>query len=247
MYDYRILCRKGRAMTDFDFEQFKKDLLDGVGSAADAVATAAKETSGSVMRFKDFSETGRDLFLTGAVTSHGGNLSVSDGASIWISRTGAMLGHLTPGDVVQVNWNPSPADEQASMELVVHRAIYHAIAQKASEAGAAFGARAIVHAHTKHTVFRSLVSDQLEPPDSEGKLVLGTAVPVLSPEVTVASPEVAGLMAAQVLQGSSIAIVRGHGPFALADTIENAYRLISCLEYSAELLTLFETTGHKPA
>jgi L-fuculose-phosphate aldolase len=234
-------------MTDFDFEQFKKDLLDGVGNAADAVSSAAKETSGSVMRFKDFNETGRDLFLTGAVTSHGGNLSVSDGTFIWISRTGSRLGHLTPGDVVQVDWNPGPADEQASMELIVHRAIYHALAQKATETGAAFGARAIVHAHTKHAVFRSLFSDAIEPLDSEGKLVLGERVPVLAPEISVASPEVADLMAAQVFRGSSLAVVRGHGPFALSDTLENAYRLVSCLEYSAELLTLFEMSGRTPA
>ena len=34
-----------------------------------------------------FKEVGRDLFLSGAITSHGGNLSVSDGESIWITRT----------------------------------------------------------------------------------------------------------------------------------------------------------------
>jgi L-fuculose-phosphate aldolase len=234
-------------MADFDFDQFKKDLLDGVGNAADAVSNAAKETSGSVMRFKDFTETGRDLFLTGAVTSHGGNLSVSDGTFIWITRTGAMLGHLLPGDVLQVGWDPSPADEAASMELVVHRAVYHAVAQKAAEAGAPFGARSIVHAHAKYTVFRSLFSETIEPVDSEGKAILGTSIPVLAPKNTIASPEVGELMAEQVRAGSSHAVIRGHGPFALADTLAHAYRLVSCLEYSAEILTLLEATGHKPA
>lgn len=234
-------------MADFDFEQFKNDILEGVGNAADAVSSAARETGGDVMRFKHFNETGRDLFLTGAVTSHGGNLSVCNGAFIWITRTGAMLGHLMPGDIVQVGWEPGPADETASMELVVHRAIYHALAQKAAETGAAFGARAIVHTHSKHTVSRSLVSTAIEPLDSEGKLILGTSIPVLAPGSTVASPEVGELMAAQIHAGSSLGIVRGHGPFAVADTLENAYRLVSCLEYSAELLTLLDTAGRKPA
>jgi L-fuculose-phosphate aldolase len=230
-------------MADYDFEQFKKDFLDGVGNAADAVSSAAKETSGSVIRFKDFNEIGRDLFLTGAVTSHGGNLSVSNGTYIWITRTGSMLGHLLPGDIVQVGWDPGPADEAASMELVVHRAMYHALAQKADETGAVFGARAIVHAHSKHTVLRSLISNAIEPLDSEGKLILGESIPVFSAENTVASPEVAQLLAAMARAGSSIAVVRGHGPFALADTLEHAYRLVSCLEYSAELLTLLDSTG----
>jgi L-fuculose-phosphate aldolase len=234
---------EGTIMVDFDFEQFKRDVLDSVSNAADAVSNVAKETSGDVARFKHFNETGRDLYMSGAVTSHGGNLSVSDGSSIWISRTGAMLGRLTPGDVLRVNWEPSPSDENASMELVVHRAMYRAYAECATRAGVPFGARAIVHAHTKYTVFRSLIADCVEPADSEGKLLLGAKVPVLAVEKTVASEEVAALMAKQVAAGVSVAIIRGHGPFAWADSLENALRLISCLEYSAEVLTLFEMTG----
>lgn len=233
-------------MADFDFDQFKKDLLDGVSSAADAVSNAAKETGGDVVRFKHFKETGRDLFLSGAVTSHGGNLSVSDGTSIWITRTGTMLGHLTPGDILRVGWEPSVADEQASMELVVHRAMYQAHANCAARANAPFGTRAIVHAHTKYTVFRSLVDDAIKPPDSEGKILLGAEVPVLAATKTVASEEVAALMAERVAAGAAVAVIRGHGPFACADSLENAFRLISCLEYSAELLTLLEMTKRKP-
>jgi L-fuculose-phosphate aldolase len=233
-------------MADFDFEQFKKDLLDGVGNVADTVGAAARDTGNDVMRFKHFNETGRDLFRAGAVTSHGGNLSVSDGTSIWITRTGAMLGHLKPNDIKQVGWEPSTLDAQASMELVVHRAIYRAWAGRTAAKGEPFGIRAVVHTHTKHTVFRSLVEDSIAPPDSEGKLTLGAAVPVLVCEKTVASEEVAALMAAQVAAGSLLAVVRGHGPFALADNLENAFRLISCLEYSSELLTLIDSTGRTP-
>jgi L-fuculose-phosphate aldolase len=262
---------EGTIMADFDFEQFKKDILDGVGNVADAVSNVAKETGSDVVRFKHFNETGRDLFTSGAITSHGGNLSVSDGISIWISRTGAMLGHLTPNDVLRVDWDPSPADENASMELVVHRAMYRAYAEcvaranagmgadagasagadagasvsASTNAGVSFGMHAIVHAHTKYTVFRSLVSDFIEPVDSEGRLLLGAKVPVLAPEKTVASEEVAALMAEQVASGSAVAVIRGHGPFAWADSLENAFRLVSCLEYSAETLTLFEMTKRK--
>jgi L-fuculose-phosphate aldolase len=230
-------------MVEFDFEQFGKELLDGVNTAADAVSTAARDTGNDLMRFKRFNGIGRDLFASGAVTSHGGNLSESDGRSIWITRTGSMLGHLVPGDVVQTEWEPGPADERASVELVVHRAIYHAWANLAQGAGAPFGVRAIVHAHTKHTTFRSLVEDSLAPVDSEGLLLLGATVPVLTPQKTVASEEVAALMAEQIARGCSVAVVRGHGPFAVADSLENAWRLVSCLEHSAELLTLFEMTG----
>jgi integrase/recombinase XerD len=38
--------------------------------------------------------------------------------------------------------------------------------------------------------------------------------------------------------GARIAVLRGHGPFAAAPTLREALRLISCLEYSAHLITL---------
>jgi L-fuculose-phosphate aldolase len=245
-HELNVFLKKGWAMADFDFDQFKKDLLDGVSNAADAVSNVARETSGEVVRFKHFNETGRDLFSNGMITSHGGNLSVSDGTSIWITRTGAMLGHLAPSDILRVDWEPNPSDQHASMELVVHRAMYHAYAGCATQAGAPFGTRAIVHAHSKHSVLRSLVDDAIKPLDSEGKALLGEKVPVLAAAQTIASEEVAALMAAQVASGVAVAVVRGHGPFAWADSLENALRLISCLEYSAELLSLLEMTRRKP-
>ncbi len=233
-------------MAEFDFEQFKKDLLDGVSTAADTVASAARGASDDVLRFKHFNETGRDLFLSGSVTSHGGNISVSDGNSIWISRTGAMLGRMTPGDVIRVDWSASDKDREASQELIVHRAVYHALARESLMQGVAFNSKAIVHAHSTYTVFRSFFEDYILPIDSESIMILGTSVPVLSVNRSIASEEVAARMEELVRTGGHIAVVRGHGPFAIADTLEEAYKLISCLEQSAHLLTLFEQTGRKP-
>jgi len=38
----------------------------------------------------------RDLYLTGLVTSHGGNMSLRLGEKILITRRGSMLGYLEP-------------------------------------------------------------------------------------------------------------------------------------------------------
>ncbi|MDR3053560.1 MAG: class II aldolase/adducin family protein [Coriobacteriales bacterium] len=233
-------------MADFDFEQFKKDMLDGVSSAADSIASAAKGAGDEVVRYKQFNETGRDLFLSAAVTSHGGNLSVSDGTTIWITKTGSMLGHLTPNDILPLAWAPSERDRDASIELPVHRAIYQALGREALAQGLPFGSKAIVHAHTPHTIFRSLIEDAIVPLDAEGILALGAAVSVLTPSQVIASQEAAELLAQSITEGTRIAILRGHGPFAVADTLAGAYRLISCLEQSAFLLNLFEQTGRKP-
>ena len=45
-----------------------------------------------------FQQFGRDLFIMGLTTSHGGNMSVRMGDRIIITRTGAMLAHLTERD-----------------------------------------------------------------------------------------------------------------------------------------------------
>jgi L-fuculose-phosphate aldolase len=173
-----------------------------------------------------FSLIGRDLFVSGAVTSHGGNLSVRDGDRILITRGGAMLGRLGWNDVVETSIDACDADAGCSRELIVHRAIYHTT-----------NAKAIVHAHTTHTIFRSLIEDEILPIDSEALYVIGRSVPVLSPRVTIASPEAAEMLS-EVLQATNVAVLRSHGPFAIGDTLEEAFYRISVLEASCTILDL---------
>ena len=194
-----------------------------------------------IIRAGEFITIGSDLAASGAVTTHGGNLSMCNGKQIYITKTGSQLGHLDASDIIVVDWEASAADETASMELLVHRAMYHALAQRLiDEQGEAFDEAAIVHAHALHTVFHSLKSESIQPVDSEGIFVLGDKIKVFSPEKTIASDQVATLMANAVLAWEKIAVIRGHGAFAIADTLAGAHRLVSCLEYSAQLLTLIQ-------
>lgn len=176
--------------------------------------------------FNSFIETGRDLFLTGAVTSHGGNLSVRVGDRIFITRRGSMLGRLSEDDIVETGLNECEEDVHCSRELVVHRAIYQTT-----------GAGAIVHAHTTHTIFRSLIEDEIVPIDSESLYLIGGAVPVLAPAQAIGSAEAAEMLS-EVLQSVSVAVLRSHGPFAVADTLEEALYRISALEASCMILDL---------
>lgn len=177
--------------------------------------------------FASFRDTGRDLFLTGAVSSHGGNLSVRVGDRILITRSGSMLGRLTRADILETAIDACPEDEGCSRELVVHRAIYRAT-----------DAHAIVHAHTVHTIHRSLVSDVIIALDSESKAILGD-VPVLSAEQTIASPEAAAVLS-EALREKKVAVLKTHGPFARGATLEEAFYHVSCLEASAEILDLVD-------
>jgi L-fuculose-phosphate aldolase len=242
-------------MTDFDFERLRSEIIDGINYAAQSVSSTAKDISADVMRYKRFVENGRDLFVSGAVTSHGGNMSESNGESIWITQSGAMLGRISPSSIIETAWNTDSRDATASVELLVHRAIYHALA--ATQEGFPVGSScdgtaqtcdtaehkrgvvaAIIHAHPAHTIACSLSRTEIRPIDAEGMLLLGESVTVITPQSAVASPEAASMMADVVSNGARIAVIAGHGPFAVASDLETAFKLISCLERSCQILNI---------
>lgn len=182
--------------------------------------------------YERFRDIGREIYTAGLISTHGGNLSIRDGADrIVITRRGSRLGHLREDDLIATGIDACPADEGCSRELVVHRAIYRAC-----------DARAVVHAHAVHTVYRSLVGDSIAPLDSESRYVIGASVPVLAPRETIASPEAAKMLAEAFAGGAEIAVLRAHGPFAVGATLEEAFYHITCLEASCRILDLRDAT-----
>jgi L-fuculose-phosphate aldolase len=183
--------------------------------------------------FEQFEWVGRDLYASGAVSSHGGNLSARlDDESMLITRTGSMIGRLTPADIIETSLVAcgDPRDAYCSVELVVHRAIY-----------ASTGARAIVHAHAIQTVVRAFVDDVIVPLDSESKLRL-TDVPVIVASEVIGSAEAGALLAAALID-RRIAVLRTHGPFARGISLEDAYQAVSCLEASCAVLNRLDAMG----
>jgi len=173
--------------------------------------------------FAAFREIGRDLFLRGLVSSHGGNMSVRTPQGICITRTRCMLGRITRNDVVEADAvGPGPNDSLASSELIVHRAIYRST-----------GAGAVLHAHPPHATLLSMVRDALVPIDPEGCSLL-QKVSIVSVDRTVAagSPESTGAVS-EALRAYGIVMLKKHGSFARGDTLEDAYMLTSCLEASS--------------
>jgi L-fuculose-phosphate aldolase len=185
--------------------------------------------------FETFEWVGRDLYASGAVSSHGGNLSVRlDDERMLITRSGSMIGHLGAGDIIETSLVAcdDPRDAQCSVELVVHRAIY-----------AETGAHAIVHAHAIQTLARSFLDDVIVPPDSESKLRLVDA-PVVVAEETIGSARAGALLAAALVD-RRVAVLRGHGPFARGESLEDAYQAVSCLEASCSVLNLLEAMDRR--
>jgi len=184
--------------------------------------------------FEQFSRIGRDIYLAGLISSHGGNMSARVGDRILITRRGSMLGRLAEHDIVETSLDSSGSDDAlASTEIVVHRAIY-----------ANTAAMAVIHTHSPHSILRSMIEDEIVPIDSEGNFLL-RKVPVYSFLQTIGSPDVA-VAAASGLRDYRCVLVRGHGPFAAGAALEEAFQWITSLEMSCKILNLRDQTGAKP-
>src|SRR3970040_2014228 len=138
-----------------------------------------------------FRAAGRMLWEAVLVSSHGGHMSarLPDGALL-VTRTGAMLGRLSEGDLVTVTADGSSRGEP-SMDTALHRAVYEAS-----------GAQAVLHAPPPHAIALSLAMDVIQPADAEGRLRLG-AVPVVETEGV-----------AEGLRDAAIVMARGHGSYS---------------------------------
>lgn len=180
---------------------------------------------------EQFRRIGRDLFVAGLISSHGGNMSVRQGDRILITRRGSMLSQLEERDIIDIGLEENDANVTlASTEIVVHRAVYQGTS-----------ALAIVHTHPPYAIAQSLVKDEIVPVDSEGSYLLHK-VPVVEAQLTAGSAEVAELLP-RWLKEYDLVMLRGHGPFGIGHLLEEAYQLTSVFEMTCRILTLSEGLG----
>jgi len=178
-----------------------------------------------------FQDLGRDMFLTGLVSSHTGSLSVRSDDQAVISRRGAMLGRLSAADLVAFNIGddcPSEAPDDA----IVHQAIYRTT-----------DAQAVVYARPPATMALSLIEDRLSPANGEAADVFGNA-PVLITQRPMGSPDVAHLVS-RALRESRIVALRGYGVFARGSDLEDAFHMVSLLEEMCNVARIFRTLSRE--
>lgn len=174
-----------------------------------------------------FQELGRDLFLTGLVSSHTGSMSIRVDGRALISRSGAMLGRLAESDLVEFPFDEQPPAEAAE-DVLVHQAIYRST-----------DAKAVIYARPPCTMALALVEDRLSPAHDEGAEALGSA-PVLISQRPISSPDVAQLIA-MTLRESRIVALRGHGVFARGEDLADALHMVSLLEEMCKVTHLLRT------
>ena len=181
------------------------------------------------MLISQFQTVGRDLCARGLVSSHSGNLSIKLGERLCITHRGSMLSCLEEHDLVETGINKNDRSTPlASTELVVHRTIYKRTS-----------ASAIVHAHPAYAIALSFTEKEIVPPDADGRLLL-SKVPVLGWKTTLKLGELADEIA-EALKAHKVVLVHGHGSFAAAQLLEEAYQYTTALEASCRLLYLLKT------
>ncbi|MGK0617981.1 class II aldolase/adducin family protein [Meiothermus cerbereus] len=179
-----------------------------------------------------FQQVGADLFAAGLASATSGNYSVREGEGLWITRSGVQKAHLTPEDVMFLPLLPDPKrDQGASVERVIHRAIYQQT-----------DATAVVHAHPRHAIALSFHLEAIVPIDLEGRYYFDQ-IPVVAPTTLSATQEAADAVA-RVLQHHPACVVRGHGAFVKSSlnlpekALLQAYSLMTSLEEACEVLFL---------
>jgi L-fuculose-phosphate aldolase len=153
--------------------------------------------------------------------SHSGNASVRDGDTVWITPTGCCADTLCEDDLVACTIEGEVGD-QASLDAPLHIAVYQQNPQS----------RAVLHSHGPHAVALTLNGKNFTPRDFEGQFYFAE-VPVLTiqyQDYLKDSPA----QVARALKEHKVAIVCGHGIYAHAETINQAYKWNCSLELSAQ-------------
>jgi L-fuculose-phosphate aldolase len=174
---------------------------------------------------EEIAKFGRKLVENGLTTSFFGNISAVDGEKMLISRTGSMLDELEGDQVVEVHLkNLAETDCAASSELCVHRKI-----------AVATGARRIMHAHTVYSILVGDIFSGAASFDVAEVLPFLGYVPIAAGKS--GSEELAENTARALLK-NKVVIVKGHGVFAVGDTLKECYIYVSALEFHSKELIL---------
>lgn len=162
--------------------------------------------------------------------SHSGNLSVRCGTDFWITPTGACADTLQADELVRCRLDEVPV-AGASLDAPLHREVYRRNPE----------AVAVMHSHGPYSIAITLDGGDFVPADFEGQYYFGR-IPVLDipyAEYTARSPAAV----ATALVESPAAVVRGHGVYVGAASLNLAYKWTCSLESSARIAWLARRAG----
>jgi len=184
--------------------------------------------------WKEIAKYGKKLHDKGYMVSHSGNLSIRGGDKMYIKRRGAAADEIGPEDVIEADlFEEDSSIILSSTETMVHRAVYLETS-----------ALAVVHAHPPYCITCSLIFDEIIPMDAEGDYVL-RKIPVLVVNEVSGSKDLEKAVSSALKEYKGV-VVRGHGTFAAAKLMEEAYHMTCMMEAASQIRYLVHLSGLKP-
>lgn len=162
--------------------------------------------------------------------SHSGNASVRVEEDFWVTPSGACADTLSADQLIRCELDGN-LGVGASLDARLHQLVY----RRNPEAGA------VLHSHGPHTVALTMNGEDFIPPDFEGQFYF-PRVPVLTIPYE-RYVEEAPARVAEVLAEYPITVVRGHGVYAQARSINLAYKWSCSLELSAKTAFIARQAG----
>lgn len=162
--------------------------------------------------------------------SHSGNASVRDHNQFWVTPTGACADLLKVGQLVQCPVDGSPG-EGASLDAVLHAMVYRKNPR----------ANALLHSHGAYSVAMTMHGEDFVPPDFEGAYYFDR-IPVISIPYEQYLDLAADAVSDALLE-HKVVVVRGHGVYATAESINLAYKWTCSFELSAKTCFLAQQAG----
>ena len=157
----------------------------------------------------------------GCNDSHSGNASFRWHDEIWVTPTGCCADTLQANDLVCCNIDGSE-EQGASLDTKLHIQVY----QQNPDAGA------VIHSHGPHAVALTLNGQNFVPVDFEGQYYFPVVPVITIPYEHYVEQSPAAV--ASALANHKVAIVKGHGVYACAETINLAYKWSCSVELSAK-------------
>jgi len=162
--------------------------------------------------------------------SHSGNASVRVAEDFWVTPSGACADTLSADQLIRCELQGS-LGAGASLDAQLHRQVYRHNPE----------AVAVLHSHGPYTVAMTMNGEDFIPPDFEGQYYFDR-IPVLTIPYARYLEEAPEKVAA-VLAEHPIMVVRGHGVYAQARSINLAYKWSCSLELSAKTAFIARQAG----
>jgi ribulose-5-phosphate 4-epimerase/fuculose-1-phosphate aldolase len=201
-----------------------------------------------------FKTVGAALMRANLNNTHSGNLSCCDPRDsdrFWITASGSTCGNLSPEDLVAVRFSDMryAGSVRPSSEANTHRRVLELPGVDACVHCHAITSTLIGFEAARHPIFLSPLDSpgpsprehQFQPVDAWGAGLLG-AVPVGAFQNTVGSSEMEQRIPAYLRQ-APVAIVKGHGPFARGQSLEQCLHHLNVLEHSATVALALQRRG----